>query len=95
MKNINGIFVGLSREFLGGFCLCVLLPRKECPPKHINGFLAHPVPRQSPRFIYLYAFFPSANIMLGGGGGSWRHGGTGRITFLLVGDLDSMKRKLT
>ena len=51
-KNIHGIVPGF---FLGDFLYVFSLPHKDDPRKTHKQILAtHPVPGQSPKFVYVY-----------------------------------------
>ena len=56
-------FHGIFTRFWGGFCLCVFIPMRNDPPKHINKLLPPTQSGTIPQICYVYVFFSSLTVV--------------------------------
>ena len=56
-KNVETNSTGLSWDFLGILVHVEFPPPAMTPKTHEHIFATHPVPEQSPKFVYVYVFF--------------------------------------
>ena len=54
-KNMNKIFTGLSRDFLGILFVFFSSQRNDPPEAHKQICATHPVLGQCPKFVYVYS----------------------------------------